>query len=73
MNTTITKFSAIGVRIRKTRKEQGLTQEQLGSPQFTKGYISALERGSVRPSLKALEFIAAGNYLQLANFGAVGK
>jgi HTH-type transcriptional regulator, quorum sensing regulator NprR len=73
MNTTITKFSAIGVRIRKIRKEQGLTQEQLGSPQFTKGYISALERGSVRPSLKALEFIAARLELPLAYFVAVAQ
>ncbi|MGA7733092.1 MAG: helix-turn-helix transcriptional regulator, partial [Chloroflexia bacterium] len=73
MNTTVTKFGAIGIRIRKARKEQGLTQEQLGSPQFTKGYISALERGSVRPSLKALEFIANRLELPLAYLVAVAQ
>ena len=58
----------IGTRIRKARKRRGLTQEQLATPQFTKGYISALERGAVRPSLKALEYLAARLELPLSHF-----
>ena len=60
----------IGARIRKARKEGGLTQEQLAAPQFTKGYISALERGSVRPSLKALQYLASRLQLPLTHFVA---
>src|SRR5689334_18715368 len=48
----------IGQRIRKLRHERGLTQEALATPEFTKGYVSALERGAVRPSLKAMELLA---------------
>ncbi len=50
--------NSLGQRIRKARKGLGLTQEALASPRFTKAYVSALERGRVRPSLKALEFLA---------------
>ena len=63
-NTLIT----IGGRIRKARRERGLTQEQLAAPQFTKGYVSALERGAVRPSLKALEFLAQRLELPITHF-----
>jgi tetratricopeptide (TPR) repeat protein len=63
-------MSGIGVRIKRARKERGLTQDQLATPQFTKGYISALERGAVRPSLKALEFIASRLELPLSHFVA---
>lgn len=48
----------IGERIRKLRQERGLTQQVLAGPEFTKGYVSALERGTVRPSLKALDVFA---------------
>src|SRR4051794_33047671 len=48
----------IGQYIRRLRQARGLTQEALANPEFTKGYVSALERGSVRPSLKALEVLA---------------
>src|SRR5690349_9066561 len=48
----------VGRRIRKARQERGLTQEALAGPEFTKGYVSALERGTVRPSLKALQVFA---------------
>lgn len=60
--------TTISVRIRKARKERGLTQEQLASPHFTKGYVSALERGAVRPSLKALEHFASRLDLPLSHF-----
>src|SRR3954451_8187371 len=48
----------VGRRIRQARQERGLTQEALAGPEFTKGYVSALERGTVRPSLKALQVFA---------------
>jgi tetratricopeptide (TPR) repeat protein len=51
-------LSALGQHIRKARKELGMTQEVLAAPQFSKAYVSAIERGAVRPSLKALEFFA---------------
>jgi transcriptional regulator with XRE-family HTH domain len=50
--------STLGDRIREARKQHGLTQEALAGTEFTKGYVSALERGAVRPSLKALEVFA---------------
>lgn len=53
------KLSAqVGERIKKIRKARGLTQAALADNHFTKGYISALERGAVRPSFKALEVLA---------------
>ncbi len=57
-NTLTERTQQIGRRIRTLRRERGLTQEALGGSDFTKGYISALERGAVRPSLKALDFLA---------------
>jgi tetratricopeptide (TPR) repeat protein len=66
-----TKSSAnrtIGSRIKRARLESGFTQEELAAPQFTKGYISALERGKVRPSLKALEYIASRLQHPLSHF-----
>jgi tetratricopeptide (TPR) repeat protein len=55
---TLGQHIQIGRYIRKMRQARGLTQEALASPEFTKGYVSALERGAVRPSLKALEVFA---------------
>lgn len=63
-----TTTSIIGARLRKARKAKGLTQEQAATPQFTKGYVSALERGAVRPSLKALEYFASRLALPLSYF-----
>src|SRR5258708_3163796 len=49
----------VGDRIRKARTEAGLSQAQLGSPHFTRAYVSAIELGKVRPAMKSLEFMAA--------------
>src|SRR5258708_36391023 len=48
----------LGQRIRAARKGLGLTQQELAEPRFGKAYVSAIERGTVRPSLKALEYLA---------------
>ncbi|MFL5734676.1 MAG: tetratricopeptide repeat protein, partial [Chloroflexia bacterium] len=58
----------IGQRIRRLRHERGLTQEALAAPEFTKGYVSALERGAVRPSLKAMELLAARLGVPITDF-----
>lgn len=48
----------LGERVRQARLRLGLSQAELAQPQFTKSYISAIEHSKVRPSLKALEFLA---------------
>ena len=61
-------LTALGARIRKARLERGMTQEVLAGPEFTKGYVSALERGAVRPSLKALDVFARRLSIPIADF-----
>src|SRR5258708_34231377 len=48
----------VGARIRSLRTAKGLTQAQLADPLYTKAYISMLESGCTRASMKALEHIA---------------
>src|SRR5437867_1353383 len=49
----------VGARIRSLRTAKGLTQAQVAEPNYTKAYISMLESGRTRASMKALEHIAA--------------
>jgi tetratricopeptide (TPR) repeat protein len=49
----------LGDRLRQARVEAGLSQAQLGSPHFTRAYVSAIELGKARPAMKSLEFMAA--------------
>lgn len=49
---------ALGNLIRRLRLECRLTQEALAGTEFTKRYVTALERGAVQPSAQALEFFA---------------
>ncbi|MBI4277249.1 MAG: tetratricopeptide repeat protein [Armatimonadetes bacterium] len=51
-------MSSLGQRIREARKQLGMTQAQLAEPDLTKGFISLVETGRARPSLKSLEQIA---------------
>src|SRR5207245_3457640 len=44
--------------IREVRTKLGMTQAQLAAPEFSISYISAIERGKIRPSLKALSILA---------------
>ena len=48
----------VGARIRSLRTARALTQAQVAEPQYTKAYISMLESGRTRASMKALEHIA---------------
>ncbi len=48
----------VGARIRSLRTAKALTQAQVAEPNYTKAYISMLESGRTRASMKALEHIA---------------
>ena len=50
--------STLGQRLRQARRQRGLTQDAVAQPEFTKSYVSAVERDKARPSLKALELMA---------------
>ncbi len=49
---------AFGMRVRTLRQAQGLTQQALAGKDFTKGFISLVETGRSRVSLRAAEIIA---------------
>ena len=51
--------SGLGDRVRTARKELALSQAQLAGEELTKGFISQLESGLVRPSIRSLQLIAA--------------
>lgn len=48
----------LGQRVRAARKVLGLSQAQLAGEELTKGFISQLESGAVRPSVRSLQVIA---------------
>jgi transcriptional regulator with XRE-family HTH domain len=48
----------VGSRIRDARKRAGLTQQALAGDRYTKAYVSALENGLIKPSVKALDYLA---------------
>ena len=49
----------LGTRLRRLRRDQGLTQRQLGAPRYTHAYVSTIEAGRRRPSREALEHFAS--------------
>ncbi|GCE26994.1 hypothetical protein KDA_24780 [Dictyobacter alpinus] len=50
---------SVGEKLRAARITQHYTQSQLAAPDFSVSYISAIERGQIHPSLRALEILAA--------------
>lgn len=48
----------VGARLRAARQAKKYTQNQLAAPDFSVSYISAIERGQIHPSLRALEILA---------------
>src|SRR3979411_3145147 len=48
----------VGAKIRAARLAKKYTQSQLAAPDFSVSYISAIERGQIHPSLRALEILA---------------
>ena len=57
----------LGERVRAGRLAAHLSQAQLGAPHFTRAYVSALELGKIRPSMRALEFLAEKLRLPVAS------
>src|SRR5439155_582472 len=49
----------LGERVRAARHALGLSQAQLAGDELTKGFISQVEAGLVRPSLRSLQIIAS--------------
>lgn len=49
---------SLGSYIRHLRRQKSLTQTELGGDQFSKSYISAVERDQIVPSYDAIRFIA---------------
>src|SRR6202022_4484366 len=50
---------SVGAKIRAARQAKKYTQSQLAAPDFSVSYISAIERGQIHPSLRALEILAS--------------
>lgn len=48
----------VGARIRRLRKQLGMTQAQLAGDELSKSYISQIETGRVKPSERALSYLA---------------
>ncbi len=48
----------LGQKLRALRKEKGLTQQQLAGQEFTKSFISQIEKDTAKPSLKSLQVLA---------------
>ena len=49
----------LGARVRSARRDAGLSQAQLAGDELTKGVISQIESGLVRPSIRSLQHIAS--------------
>ncbi|HEX9494786.1 MAG TPA: tetratricopeptide repeat protein [Candidatus Limnocylindria bacterium] len=49
----------LGDRVRSARRDAGLSQAQLAGDELTKGFISQIESGLVRPSIRSLQHIAS--------------
>jgi transcriptional regulator with XRE-family HTH domain len=54
----MTEASAVGTRIRERRIELGLSQRALAEPGLSYAYISRIESGKRRPSVRALRKLA---------------
>jgi transcriptional regulator with XRE-family HTH domain len=51
-------MSNVGKRLRKLRKEKGLTQTEVTGAQYSKEYVSQVELGKTKPSRKAVKLFA---------------
>jgi tetratricopeptide (TPR) repeat protein len=52
------KLETVGERLRRLRLERGLSQRDLSAPGISYAYISRIEAGARRPSVKALRMLA---------------
>lgn len=63
---------AVGQKVRELRIERGMTQAALAGPDFSKGFISLLEAGRTRVSLRAAVVLASRLGVEAADFlGAI--
>lgn len=51
-------MSTVGKRLRKLRKEKGLTQSEVTGSEYSKEYVSQVELGKTKPSRKAVKLFA---------------
>src|SRR5436190_10055667 len=69
----------VGERLRRLRLERGLSQRELSAPGVSYAYISRIEAGARRPSVKALRMLArklgvSADYLETgAELGATDE
>jgi transcriptional regulator with XRE-family HTH domain len=68
--TEATTTVRLGQRLRQARLARNLTQSEVAASQFSVSYISAVERGQIRPSLGALEKLAQRLQVSVAELGA---
>src|SRR5207249_11612179 len=59
LTEAVQKPVTVGERVRAARHALGLSQAQLAGDELTKGFISQVEAGLVRPSLRSLQIIAS--------------
>jgi tetratricopeptide (TPR) repeat protein/transcriptional regulator with XRE-family HTH domain len=52
------KVEHVGEIIRRLRRQKNMTQTELGANRYSKSYVSAVEKNSIRPSITALRFFA---------------
>lgn len=65
--------STVGARIRALRIARGLTQEQVGAPEFTRAYISLVESGKSGMSARATEIIAGRLGVSVADLASESR
>jgi tetratricopeptide (TPR) repeat protein len=72
-NETEIATAAVGRRVRTARRERGLTLEDLGGGTLSRSFLSRVENGKTRISLKSLHKIATRLQLPMSHFleGAV--
>jgi transcriptional regulator with XRE-family HTH domain len=58
-NTAAGTANTLGDRIRDARQASGMTQSELAGTDYSVSYVSAVERGKIRPSLRALSWLAS--------------
>ncbi len=61
----------LGDRLREARMREGMTQGELAGTDYSVSYISAVERNKIRPSLRALAWLASRLNMNLSDLLAV--
>ncbi len=59
--------AVLGDRIRDARRSKNMTQGELAGNDYSVSYISAIERSKIRPSLRALAWLASRLGVQLSD------